>query len=100
VDYTIAWTETALADLEVIVRHVAANSPAAAEKLRLELTQSVEVLARFPFIGPAYEDDPTNRVRQILCRRYRIFYQVDEIQSRVEIVTVRHGARQEPRFPA
>jgi plasmid stabilization system protein ParE len=37
VDFQIVWTEPALADLEAIVRHVAADNLAAAEKLRLEL---------------------------------------------------------------
>src|SRR4051812_10382701 len=98
-DFQIVWTETALADLEAIVRHVAEDNAAAAERLRLELLGSVEILGRFPFIGPAYERDRTGRAREILCRRYRIFYRVQEADSRVEILTVWHGSRQEPRLP-
>jgi plasmid stabilization system protein ParE len=99
VDFHIVWTETALADLEAIVRHVAEADSAAAERLRLELLGSVEILGRFPFIGPAYERDRTGRAQDILCRRYRFFYRVQEADSRVEILTVWHSSRQEPRLP-
>jgi plasmid stabilization system protein ParE len=85
--------------LEVIVRQVAKDDPAAAEELRLGLLGSVEILGRFPFIGPAYERDRTGRAREILYRRFRVFYRVREAQRQVQILTVWHGARQEPRFP-
>jgi len=61
--------------------------------------ESVEVLARFPLIGPAYERDRTGRTREILCRQYRIFYRVIEEKRRVEILTVWHSARREPKLP-
>ena len=98
-DFRIVWTEPALADLEAVVRQVAADDPAAAERLRLELLGSVEILGRFPFIGPAYERDRTGRSREILCHRYRIFYRVNETGRRVEILSVWHGSRQGPRLP-
>jgi plasmid stabilization system protein ParE len=99
VDSEIVWTEPAVDDLEAAVRYVGEQSQDAAEALRLELLESVEVLARFPFIGPAYERDRTGRTREILCRRYRIFYRVQEPLRRVEILTIWHGSRREPRLP-
>jgi plasmid stabilization system protein ParE len=98
-DWQVVWTEPAVADLEQIVRNAASQSPTTAESLRAELLESVEVLARFPLIGPAYERDRTGRVREILCRRYRIFYRVSEEQQRVEILTIWHSARREPKLP-
>jgi plasmid stabilization system protein ParE len=99
VDLQIIWTEPAVANLEAIVRHVAEDNPGAAEKLRLELLKTVEILAQFPFIGPAYQRDRSGRTREILCRRYRIFYRVQESANRVEILSVWHGSRQEPVLP-
>ena len=99
-DYEVAWTEPAFADLEAIVRHVARNNPTAAEALRVELLGHVKVLARFPLIGPVYERDRSGRTREILCRGYRIFYRVSEPARRVEILTVWHSARREPQLPA
>jgi plasmid stabilization system protein ParE len=98
-DWEVVWTEPAVADLEQIVREAARHSPTKAESLRAELLESVEVLARFPMIGPTYERDRTGRTREILCRRYRIFYRVVEEKRRVEILTVWHSARQEPKLP-
>jgi plasmid stabilization system protein ParE len=98
-DWEVVWTEPAVADLEQIVRQAASRSPTTAESLRTEFLESVEVLARFPLIGPAYERDRTGRAREILCRRYRIFYRVLEEQRRVEILTIWHSARREPKLP-
>src|SRR5271155_2322987 len=98
-DWEVVWTEPALEDLEQIVRTLATQNPAAAESLRADLLESVEVLSRFPFIGPAYERDRTGRAREILCRRYRIFYRVHDEKRRVEILTIWHSARREPRLP-
>ena len=63
-DFEIVWTEPAVADLEAAVRYAAEQSPDTAETLRLELLDSVEVLARLPFIGPAYERDRTGQTRR------------------------------------
>jgi len=99
VDFQIIWTQSALADLEAIVRRVAEDAPLAAEELRLGLLGTVEILGRFPFIGPAYERDRTGRAREILYRRYRIFYRGREAQREVEILTIWHSARREPKLP-
>lgn len=98
-DWEVVWTEPAVADLEQIVRTAASHSSMTAESLRAELLESVEVLSRFPLIGPTYERDRTGRTREILCRRYRIFYRVIEDAQRVEILTIWHSARGEPKLP-
>ena len=76
-DHEVVWSEPALADLEAALRIAAAVDVAVAEKLRVELLGTVATLRRFPFLGPAYERDDTGRVREIVCRRYRVFYRVD-----------------------
>ena len=98
-DFQVDWTEPALADLEAAVRYLAADDPAEAESFRIELLGSVNALKRFPFLGPAYERDRTGRSREIVCRRYRVFYRVHEAAKRVEILTVWHTSRREPRLP-
>ena len=98
-DFEVIWTEPAVADLEAAVGSVAGEHPATAEALRVELLESVEILARFPRIGPVYGRDRTGRAREIICRHYRIFYRVQELRGRVEILSVWHGARREPRLP-
>jgi plasmid stabilization system protein ParE len=99
VDWEVAWTESALAGVETAVRLAARHSDSAAESLRAALFESVEVLARFPRIGPIYEADESGRTREIMCRQYRIFYRLREAEQRVEVLLVWHSARREPRLP-
>ena len=100
-DFEVVWSESAVLDLEAAVRQMVAagGDLAAAEDLRVDVLESVDILARFPFIGPAYERDRTGRAREIICRRHRIFYRVKEPQRRVEILTIWHGSRREPKLP-
>ena len=99
-DYEVTWTDPALADFETVIRYLAERSPSgAAEAVRLDVLHAVEGLARLPYLGPVYDRDPGGRTREILCRVYRIFYRVDDATRRVEILTVWHGARQEPDLP-
>ena len=98
-DFDVVWTEPAVGDLEAVVRRVARDDSAAAETLREKLLESVEVLSRLPYIGPSYEKDQSGRTREIVCGKYRLFYRVLEADHRVEIVTVYHSSRREPRLP-
>jgi toxin ParE1/3/4 len=98
-DYEIIWTENALADLEQIVHYLLKRNPPAAEIVRCSILDSIEVLKRFPYIGPQYERDLTRRSREIISNPYRIFYRVKDETRRVEILTVWHSARSEPMLP-
>jgi plasmid stabilization system protein ParE len=99
-DYQIIWTEPALADLETIVTHIAGDNPPAAGRVGDEIIAHVELLATFPHIGPHYPRGSKSGDREILCRSYRIFYRVFEDRQVVEVLTIWHGARQEPELPA
>src|SRR4051794_26830241 len=97
--YEIIWTESATADLEAIVRFIAAENPATAERVGLNILAHAEILGRFPSIGPAYPPGSRGRTREISYKSYRLFYRVIEDLERIEILTVWHGARQEPDLP-
>lgn len=98
-DWLVNWTESALADAEAAVRYLANHSTNAAEDLRAALFAATDVLARFPDIGAVYEPDETGQTREIVCRRYRIFYRPRLAERRVDIILVWHSARQEPQLP-
>jgi plasmid stabilization system protein ParE len=98
VDFEITWTESASADLESIVNYLARISPDVAEKTANAVLNHIEVLRTFPRIGPRYAKDPHRQVREVLCGKYRIFYRLDEPRKLVEILTVWHGAREEPQL--
>ena len=97
-DFEVIWTEPAVVDLEEILTFVAERSAHAAETLRDSILKHVEVLGTFPSIGPIYTRDRDGGTREIVCRQYRVFYRVDEVARRVEILTVWHGARAVPEF--
>jgi plasmid stabilization system protein ParE len=99
VDFEISWTESATADLESIVDHLAGISAEVAEKTANAILNHVEVLRTFPRIGPRYAKDPHRQVREVLCGKYRIFYRLNEQHKLVEILTVWHGAREDPELP-
>src|ERR1700676_3142947 len=98
-EYAILWTEPAVADLERILAHLAGHDPRGAETVRTAILEHVELLKRFAEIGPVYERDRSGRTREIVYRSYRIFYQVNEPEHRVEILTVWQGSRRNPRLP-
>jgi plasmid stabilization system protein ParE len=99
-DFELVWTEPAVEELQAVIAYIASQgSRTSAEKLRAEILGHVEILRTFPYIGPVYPRDKRGLVREILCRKYRIFYRADEVARRVEILTVWHGSRKEPHLP-
>ena len=98
--FKLIWTESAIADLDGICSYIAADNPSAAGWVGRGILEHVELLARFPFIGPAYPLGSGGPVREIVFRRtYRIFYSVSEQPRTVEVLRVWHGARGEPELP-
>jgi plasmid stabilization system protein ParE len=98
-DYSLFWTEPALAEFESIITYLADRSPQGAETVRAAILEHVELLRRFPEIGPVYERERSGRTREIISKGYRIFYQINEPEKQVEILTIWHGSRREPRLP-
>jgi toxin ParE1/3/4 len=95
-DFKVIWSEAAIADLKEICSYVAQDNPEAACRLGRGILEHVRILSSFPFIGPQYPRGARGRLREIVFRSYRIFYDVSEEVRRVEILHVWHGARREP----
>lgn len=68
-DYKIIWTPRSLETLEKVVTEISRSNPDAARKLGSKLLKSV------------------------------VFYQIKEAPREVWVLTVWHGARQEPELP-
>ena len=98
-DWQIVWTDPAAVAFEEAIRYIAEQNPAAADAMRISILDRVQNLAQFPFIGPKYEPDLSGRVREIVCSPYRIFYRVDEPSKTIEVLTVWHSSRMEPKLP-
>jgi toxin ParE1/3/4 len=95
-DFKIVWTEPALDDLRDICSYLATKDLNSSERVGKDTLSHVNILEKFPFIGPKYPQGSSGRVCEILCRNYRIFYRVSEEQKNVEILTICHGSRGKP----
>lgn len=95
-DFKVVWSDGAIGDLRDLCSYIAQRDPAAALRMGNGILDHVQILARFPFIGPHYPRGARGPLREIVFRSYRIFYDVSEESQRVDILHVRHGSRDEP----
>ena len=71
-DFKVIWSDAAIVDLSVICTYIAAKNPQAAIRLGEGILGHVQILATFPFIGPAYPRGTNGPLREIVFRPYRI----------------------------
>lgn len=91
-EYTVIFKDTFLADLERIVRFIAADNPAAAHKLGDIIIQSSESLCFFPERHPKVRQRPA--VRRFVVRKYfKVFYRVRSESRTVEVLRCWDGRR-------
>jgi len=96
--FKINWTQRASRDLAAIAVHIAAERSDAAVREAGNILRKVDLLARFPEMGPIYRRTPQAEFRSVVSGNYRIVYRIRLEEPTVDIVTVRHGARDEPEF--
>jgi plasmid stabilization system protein ParE len=96
--FEIVWSERARRELESIVRGIDLDNPPAAARFRTAIHSRVDGLSRFPRSAAVYLRKRGLEIRQLTYKKYRVFYQVRPRLRRVEIITIRHGARREPRL--
>jgi toxin ParE1/3/4 len=99
VEYEIAWTEPAAAQLEEAHDYIAADNPTAARKVIEKILARVEQLKTLPRLGAVYRKGGVHPVRKIVSGKYRIFYRITEEAKRVEILLVWYSARRDPDLP-
>ena len=96
--YIVKAAETADRDLVAIDDYVFSDSPQNAQSLIAELHSAIDSLDVFPYRCKTFEenDDPSKIVYLMSGRPFGIYYRVVESAQLVEILTVRHGARDRP----
>ena len=72
-DFGITWTESAISDLRGIVRYIARDNRAAAERLGLLMISKVDSLGKFPRIGHRVPEFALESIRQISGPRIGLF---------------------------
>jgi len=89
--WTLRLTAQAGRDLEEIVRHIALDDAAAAERFGLALITRAESLTQEPKLGIRIQG--WRDVRALLHRNYYIVYRGDAQAGSVEVIRFWHAAR-------
>ena len=89
----IRWLQSARADLRRIAHYIAQDSPTAAERLTVRITEAVAALAEHPLMGRPGRVISTREL-VVSGTPYIVAYRVRE--GVVEILAVIHGAQQWP----
>ena len=97
--YRVILSPRATADLHSIHAYIAQDSPQNAASFLSELVEAIDSLDLLPSRYRVYSGSrrPAAAVRRMPVPPYLIYYRVDEARSVVDIVTVRHGKRRQPR---
>jgi toxin ParE1/3/4 len=97
-DYQVALSPSARADLRDIVRYISLDSPDHALRFGQFLVSHTKSLAEFPELGRVVPEFGDTLTREIIVRSYRIVYRVNHSERLVEVVRFWHAARGTPQL--
>ena len=85
-------TPAALDDISRIDVYLEARSPPGAERVRLEIDETMQMLLDYPYLG---RKQRRKGIRKIGTSKYAylIYYRVDETNEEVVVMTVQHKSR-------
>ena len=88
----LRFTPRATANIIEIADYIRAYNPAAAERVRAAIFESLQNLILFPHVGRRQKAEG---VRKFVTPKYRylIYYAVDEAADEIVILNVKHPAR-------
>jgi plasmid stabilization system protein ParE len=97
--YHVIISPRAASDLGDIHANVELDSPQNARSILSELIDAIDSLQHLPRRYRAVQGRrrPSKAVRRMPVPPYLIYYRIEERKQSVEIITVRHGARRQPR---
>ncbi len=95
--YRIVWRPMARTDLRTICRYIGQDSPARAKRFGRELRDKTTSLAQHPELGRAGRPGLPKWLRELVVHpNYIVFYRVLDEARTVEILRVKHAAKQVP----
>jgi toxin ParE1/3/4 len=99
VRYQVIMTPRAELDLDDIYNFIAKDSPPNAEKFVSLLIGSIHDLHTMPNRYGIYQGRRRSKraIRRMAIKLYLVYYRVDDARRSVEIITIRHGMRRQPR---
>jgi plasmid stabilization system protein ParE len=89
--YEVAWSSSALEDVEAIAIYISRDSISYAAAVVKKILDSTNSLKDFPFLGrvvPEFEDE---NIREVFAYSYRIVYRIQG--ELITIASVIHGKR-------
>jgi toxin ParE1/3/4 len=90
----VNWTDKAFFQLEAIGDYIAQDNPVRADTFKAEIEKKVDRLADFPHL---YQVGEFDGIRELVAHKnYRVYYEVDDINQEVIILSVRHVRRDTP----
>lgn len=97
--YRVVIMPRASKDLATICAYIEQDSPQNAASVAQELLDAIDSLGLLPHRYKVHRSnrDPSRVVRSMPVPPFVIYYQVLEQQQAVEVITVRHGSRRQPR---
>ncbi len=87
------YTRAALRDIQAIRGYIATENPTAAERVRLSILKTIQILTEFPFLGRPGRRKGT-REKTVPRLPYLVLYRIGE--DELVILRVYHGAQQPP----
>lgn len=95
--YRIEWRLMAREDLHAIVQHIGKDSPARVKSFGKELRDRTKLLAQRPELGRQGRPGLPEYLRELVAHpNYIIFYRILAEVRTVQILRVKHTARQAP----
>lgn len=89
----LRFTPRATQDIADIASYIRARDPAAAQRVRDSIFETLQNLVRFPRLGQLQS---IPGVRKLVTRKYAylVYYATDEATDEVVILTIQHPARE------
>ena len=89
----LRFSKQSIQDLTAIAEYAHTHNPAAAQRVRSAILDSIQTLLQFPLVG---RRQTVERVRKLVTRKYPylVYYTVDLKTEEVVILTIQHPARQ------
>ncbi len=88
----IVWSRRSIKDIDEIAAFIAKDSLQYAEEYVKLFFERALTLEKYPYLGRPVPELGINSVRQILCDRYRIIYEIIS-KNQIGIVTIHHQSR-------
>jgi plasmid stabilization system protein ParE len=97
--YRVVISGRAAADIVAVHDYIAADSPQNAAAVARRILQAIDQLGVFPHRYPIYQGRrrPSTAVRRMPEPPVLVYYKINEPDRVVEVITVRHGKRRQPR---